>query len=243
MLLSEIKNKVAWVETQGSYTPKLARVAQREKKFNEFWLQNLLWGYLCNSKLQKTKKLTKPFWRAGGTQAEKSSKFGQNRLCVLAAISKMASLIFLFFAILNHINIPITNFEVRICWTFFSSELPLPTWVTYIHSGDDYLVTYFFYHLLANQGKYFYFIRISWAAVLLLAMLVKCLMLCLYVLSFTTVWLKTWLLWSPLLKILKKYICFLSDLFWLDLPKSLAKIIQRPENRKDWSKLLMWYCR
>ena len=114
---------------------------------------------------------------------------------------------------------------------------------TYIHSGDDYLVTYFFYRLLANQGKYFYFIRISWAAVLLLAMLVKCLMLCLYVLSFTTVWLKTWLLWSPLLKILKKYICFLSDLFWLDLPKSLAKISQRPENRKDWSKLLMWYCR
>ena len=116
-----------------SSLPKLARVAQREKKFNEFWLQNLLWGYLCNSKLQKTKKLTKPFWRAGGTQAEKSSKFGQNRLCVLAAISKMASLIFLFFAILNHINIPITNFEVRICWTFFSSELPLPTWVVYVY--------------------------------------------------------------------------------------------------------------
>ena len=26
------------------------------------------------------------------------------------------------------------------------------------------------------------------------------------------------------------------DLFWPDLPKSLAKISQRPENRKDWSK-------
>ena len=27
--------------------------------------------------------------------------------------------------------------------------------------------------------------------------------------------------------------------FWPDLPKSLAKISQRPENRKDWSKWLM----
>ena len=26
------------------------------------------------------------------------------------------------------------------------------------------------------------------------------------------------------------------DLFWTDLPKSLTKISQRPENRKDWSK-------
>ena len=46
-----------------TWTPKLARVAQRKKKFNKFWLQNLLWGCLCDSKLQKTKKLTKPFWR------------------------------------------------------------------------------------------------------------------------------------------------------------------------------------
>ena len=29
------------------------------------------------------------------------------------------------------------------------------------------------------------------------------------------------------------------DLFWPDLLKSLAKISQRPESRKDWSKLLM----
>ena len=114
-----------------TYTPKLARIAQREKNINEFWLQNLLWGCLCDSKLQKTKKLTEPFWRAGGTQAETSAKFGQNRLCVSAAISKMAQWIFLFFAILNHINISITNFEVRICWSFFPSEQPLPTWVTY----------------------------------------------------------------------------------------------------------------
>ena len=53
----------------------------------------------------------------------------QNGLCVFTAISKMALDFFLFFAILNHINIPRTNFWVIICWTFFPSELPLPTWV------------------------------------------------------------------------------------------------------------------
>ena len=36
------------------------------------------------------KKKLKPFWRAGGTQAEKSAKFGQNGLSVVAAISKKA---------------------------------------------------------------------------------------------------------------------------------------------------------
>ena len=30
-----------------------------------------------------------PIWRAGGTQAKKSAKFGQNGLCVLGAISKL----------------------------------------------------------------------------------------------------------------------------------------------------------
>ena len=38
-------------------SPKLARVAQRKKIINEFWLQKLLWGCLCDSTLQKTKKI------------------------------------------------------------------------------------------------------------------------------------------------------------------------------------------
>ena len=54
---------------------------------------------------------------------------GQNRLCVSTAISKMASWIFLLFGNLNFVDIPITNFQVRICWTFFPSELPFPPWV------------------------------------------------------------------------------------------------------------------
>ena len=98
-----------------AYTPKLARVAQKKKKCNKFRLHNLLWECLSDSKLQKTKKIPGPFWRAGGTQAEKSAKSGQNGLCALPGIFKMAQGIFLFFAILNHINIPITNCEVGIC--------------------------------------------------------------------------------------------------------------------------------
>ena len=44
-------------------SPKLARVAQRKKNINEFWLQNLLWECLCDSKLQKTKQNLEPYWR------------------------------------------------------------------------------------------------------------------------------------------------------------------------------------
>ena len=46
---------------------------------------------------------------------------------------------------------------------------------------------------------------------------------------------------GPLFKIQKKNYLFSlfsvpHKFFWPDLPKSLAKISQRPENRKDWSK-------
>ena len=116
-------------ELQKIGTPKLARVAQRKKKCNKFWFDNLFWKYLCDSKLQRMKFSLGPFWRAGGAQADKSAKLGQNGLCMPADISKMAQGKISFFAILNHINIPKTNCLVRICCTFFSSELPLPTWV------------------------------------------------------------------------------------------------------------------
>ena len=40
---------------------------------------------------QVTKKsFVEPIWRAGGTQAENSAKFGQNGLCMIAGISKTA---------------------------------------------------------------------------------------------------------------------------------------------------------
>ena len=40
------------------------------------------------------KKIKQPFWRAGGTQAKKSAKFGQNGLCMSADISKKTVLFF-----------------------------------------------------------------------------------------------------------------------------------------------------
>ena len=46
----------------------------------------------------------------------------------------MASWILLILMILNHINIPLFSFEVRLCWTFFPSELPLPP----CNSGHSY---------------------------------------------------------------------------------------------------------
>ena len=75
----------------------------------KFCLDNLFWEYLCDSKLQRMKFSIGAFWRAGGTQADKSAKLGQNGLCMLADISKMAQGKISFFAILNHINIPKTN--------------------------------------------------------------------------------------------------------------------------------------
>ena len=98
--------------------PLSGRIAQREKKINQFGLWEMFWGCFCDSKLPRMKFYNQPFWRAVGTQADKSAKLGQNGLCMPADISKMAQGKISFFAILNHINIPKTNCLVRICCTF-----------------------------------------------------------------------------------------------------------------------------
>ena len=51
----------------------------------------MFWEYERNTKLPKMRWNLKPYWRASGTQAEKSAKFGPNWLCVSGAISMMAS--------------------------------------------------------------------------------------------------------------------------------------------------------
>ena len=62
-------------------TPKVGRrVAQRKKKFNQFYCLIMILGYKRNSKLPKVKKNLKPYWRAGGTQAENSTIFWMNWL-------------------------------------------------------------------------------------------------------------------------------------------------------------------
>ena len=49
-----------------------------------------IYGSLIDNFLKEFKYFRRQFWRAGGTQAKKSAKYGQNRLCMLTAISKTA---------------------------------------------------------------------------------------------------------------------------------------------------------
>ena len=72
------------------HTPHVGRVAQRKKKFNQFYCLIMILGCKRNSKFPKVKKNLKPYWRAGGTQAENSAIFWLNWLCVSGAISMMA---------------------------------------------------------------------------------------------------------------------------------------------------------
>ena len=76
-------------------TPNVGRVAQRKKKFNQFYCLIMILGCKRNSKFPKVKKNLKPYWRAGGTQAENSAIFWLNWLCELGAISKMENFEFL----------------------------------------------------------------------------------------------------------------------------------------------------
>ena len=105
-----------------SWSPKLARVAQREKMINKFWLDNLIWEYLCDSKLQRMKFSFGAFWRYQHACIAHSA---QIRWLYLPVYQSKILLV----AILNHINLTKTYSQVRICWSFFTSELTLPTWV------------------------------------------------------------------------------------------------------------------
>ena len=65
------------------------------------------------------------------THTAHSSQFGRF-LPMYDRHSIMASWIDLLFENLNSLDISIANFQVRFCWTFFPSELPLPPWVNSI---------------------------------------------------------------------------------------------------------------
>ena len=79
------------------YFTQFGKGSSEEKKCNKFRLHNLLWECLSHSKMQKTKTFPGPFWRASGTQAEKYAKSGQNGLCALPSIFKMAQGFFFVF--------------------------------------------------------------------------------------------------------------------------------------------------
>ena len=83
-LAKKIRSKgkrVGWTDFQ-SMAPNVGRVAQRRKKFNQFYCLIMILGCKRNSKFPKVKKNLKPYWRAGGPQAENSAIFWLNWLCV-----------------------------------------------------------------------------------------------------------------------------------------------------------------
>ena len=97
-----------WLYFSDLFLPEVGRVAQREKKYNQFYYMILLLGYKRNSKLPKMKWNLQPCWRAGGTQVEKSAKFGLNWLCVSGAISMLAQDFISLLVILSSFYIPKT---------------------------------------------------------------------------------------------------------------------------------------
>ena len=73
------------------YLSRQARDHYYTKKMNQASHYNFRVVQILGNVGQVEKKcFVEPIWRAGGTQAKKSAKFGQNGLCVLAGISKSA---------------------------------------------------------------------------------------------------------------------------------------------------------
>ena len=67
------------------------------------------------------------FWRVGGTQAEKSAKFGQNGLCMLAGISKSASLLISIVMIWTFSKVPKTILTNDLLGTLIWCQYKLAT--------------------------------------------------------------------------------------------------------------------
>ena len=58
------------------YSPLSGRIAQREKKINQFSLWEMFWGYFCDSKLPRMKFNNQPFLRCQLAHTAHSAKFG-----------------------------------------------------------------------------------------------------------------------------------------------------------------------
>ena len=59
------------------HSPLSGRVAQREKKINQFGLWEMFWGYFCDSKLPRMKFNNQPFLRCQLAHTAHSAKFGR----------------------------------------------------------------------------------------------------------------------------------------------------------------------
>ena len=84
-------------------------------------------------KFPKSKKIHEAIFEIAVDTHSLFCPFWQIFLPVYNLPSILASWIVLLFANLNSIDIPIANVQVRICWTFFPSELPFPFWVSSVY--------------------------------------------------------------------------------------------------------------
>ena len=84
-------------------------------------------------KFPKSKKIHEAIFEIAVDTHSLFCPFWQIFLPVYNLPSILALWIVLLFANFNSIDIPIANVQVRICWTFFPSELPFPSWVHGLH--------------------------------------------------------------------------------------------------------------
>ena len=100
------------------------------KKVQQILTWKFVIGMSTKFKFPKSKKIHEAIFEIAVDTHSLFCPFWQIFLPVYNLPSILASWIVLLFANLNSIDIPIANIQVRICWTFFPSELPFPSWVT-----------------------------------------------------------------------------------------------------------------
>ena len=64
------------MRTHINVAPLSGKIAQREKKINQFGLREMFWGYFCDSKLPRMKFNNQPFLRCQLAHTAHSAKFG-----------------------------------------------------------------------------------------------------------------------------------------------------------------------
>ena len=87
-------------------TPNVGRVAQRKKKFNQFYCLIMILGYKRNSKLLFMKKNLEPSWRYHLTHTANSAQIWQNFIAVYHQPSNMAQDFISLLPILSSFFIP-----------------------------------------------------------------------------------------------------------------------------------------
>ena len=86
--------------------PHVGRVAQRKKKFNQFYCLIMILGYKRNSKLLFMKKNLEPSWRYHLTHTANSAQIWQNFIAVYHQPSNMAQDFISLLPILSSFFIP-----------------------------------------------------------------------------------------------------------------------------------------